>query len=56
MRKTHRFSIRTSKDVHQRLQERAYTNGRDSMSQEVHMILEKALGIKRGKKPAIPTT
>jgi len=50
MRKTHRLTLRTSQEVHQLLQERADANGRDSMSQEVRFILEKALGIKRGKK------
>lgn len=49
MNKTHRVSFRTTPEVRNKLIERAYLNQRDSMSQEAHALLEKALGIKRAK-------
>jgi hypothetical protein len=52
MKKTHRVTFRTTEEVRDRLIQRAYENQRDSMSQEAHAILEKALGIKRAKKAA----
>lgn len=49
MRKTHRLTLRTSEELRDRLAARAMESGRDSMSKEAHIILEKALGIKRAK-------
>lgn len=49
MRKTHRLTLRTSEELKKRLEHRARETGRDSMSKEAHVILEKALGIKRAK-------
>jgi hypothetical protein len=50
MKKTHRVTFRTTEEVRSKLIERAYQNQRDSMSQEAHAIIEKALGITRTKK------
>jgi hypothetical protein len=52
MRKANRLSMRTSDEVKEKLMTKAQESGRDSMSQEAHIILEKALGIKRAKKAA----
>jgi hypothetical protein len=49
MRKTHRVTFRTTKEVRDKLIKLAYENQRDSMSQEAHAIIERSLGIKRAK-------
>ena len=49
MRKTNRLSIRTSDELKEKLTAKAMASGTDSMSKEAHLILERALGIKRAK-------
>jgi hypothetical protein len=49
MRKDTRISIRTSREMHDRLKDRANVHGSDNLSLEARLILEKALGIKRVK-------
>jgi hypothetical protein len=53
MRKTHRLHIRTSKEVYDRLKQRAYANATDNLSIEARLILEKALGVKRAVKHGV---
>lgn len=49
MKKTNRLSIRTSDELKEKLWARAHASGTDSMSKEAHLIIERALGIKRAK-------
>ena len=49
MKKSNRLSIRTSDELKEKLTAKAHASGTDSMSKEAHLILERALGIKRAK-------